>query len=66
MKNLSTLSVDGLDNLHQINIAHTDFTNFESLLNLKSLKKVIVSNGQLNDEITGALEEKGVSIEYVE
>ena len=42
MKNLSTLSVYGLDKLQEINIAHTDFTDFEGLLELPNLKEVDV------------------------
>ena len=58
--------VDGLDKLEKIDLKGTSVTNFEPLLNLKSLDEVTVSNGQLNDEMTKALEEKGVSIEYEE
>ena len=58
--------VDGLDKLEEIDLNGTSITNFEPLLNLKSLDEVNVSKDQLNDEMTEALEEKGVSIEYVE
>ena len=58
--------IDDLDKLEEISLDGTSITNFEPLLKVKNLKKVTVSKNQLNDEITGALEEKGVSIEYVE
>lgn len=58
--------LDGMDGLEEIDLKGTSITNFEPLLNLKSLDEVTVSNGQLNDEMTKALEKKGVSIEYEE
>ncbi|SFC91656.1 leucine-rich repeat domain-containing protein [Ruminococcus albus] len=58
--------LDGMDGLEEIHLKGTSVTNFEPLLDLKSLDEVAVSNGQLNDEMTKALEEKGISIEYEE
>lgn len=58
--------LDDMDGLEEIHLKGTSITNFEPLLDLKSLDEVTVSNGQLNYEMTKALEEKGVSIEYEE
>ena len=51
MENLSTLSVYDLDKLQKINIAHTDFIDFEGLLELPNLKEVDVSDSMMSEEI---------------
>lgn len=58
--------LDGMDGLEEIHLKGTSVTNFEPLLDLKSLDEVNVSKNQLNYEMTKALEKKGVSKEYEE
>ncbi len=57
--------VYGLDKLEEIALDGTSVTNFEPLLKLKNLEKVTVSDGQLDEEMIGALKDKGVTVEIV-
>ncbi|ADU20926.1 hypothetical protein [Ruminococcus albus] len=62
MENLSTLSVYGLDKLQEINIAHTDFTDFEGLLELPNLKEVDVSDSMMSEEMMQRFKDKGITV----
>ena len=62
MENLSTLSVYGLDKLQKINIAHTDFTDFEGLLGLPNLKEVDVTDYMMSEEMMQRFKDKGITV----
>lgn len=54
--------INGLDKLEEIDLAGTSITNFEPLLNLKSLKKVTVTKGEVDNKIIKELKNNGVEV----
>ncbi len=62
MENLSTLSVYDLDKLQEINIAHTDFTDFEGFFKLPNLKEVDVTDYMMSGEMMQRFGDKGITV----
>ena len=54
--------IEQLDKLESISLSGTSIKDFEPLLKLKTLKKVIVSRGQIDEKIIRELENKGVTV----
>lgn len=61
-KNLSSLSTDGLTNLQMINVAYTDFTDFEGLLKLPKVREVYINNSMMTEETIQKYKDNGINI----